>query len=77
MKLSGVSEMHSYVSGISGRHVGVRLGDAIMTSTSSAQSGTFKIGGDIQINRLDFGAMRITGPGIWASRPIGPKRCER
>jgi aryl-alcohol dehydrogenase-like predicted oxidoreductase len=36
-----------------------------MTSISSAQSGTFKIGGDIQINRLGFGAMRITGPGIW------------
>src|SRR6202162_4404895 len=36
-----------------------------MTNISSAQSGTFKIGGDIQINRLGFGAMRITGPGIW------------
>jgi hypothetical protein len=31
-----------------------------MTSISSTQSGTFKIGGDIQINRLGFGAMRIT-----------------
>src|SRR3984893_12513580 len=40
-------------------------GEAIMTSISSAQSGTFKIGGDIQINRLGFGAMRITGRGIW------------
>ena len=36
-----------------------------MTSISAAQSGTFKIGGDITINRLGFGAMRITGPGIW------------
>ncbi len=26
---------------------------------------TFKIGGDMEINRLGFGAMRITGPGIW------------
>jgi pyridoxine 4-dehydrogenase len=26
---------------------------------------TFKIGGRIKINRLGFGAMRITGPGIW------------
>ena len=31
-----------------------------MTSTA-----TFKIGGKIKINRLGFGAMRITGPGIW------------
>jgi len=26
---------------------------------------TFKIGGDLEINRLGFGAMRITGPGVW------------
>jgi aryl-alcohol dehydrogenase-like predicted oxidoreductase len=28
-------------------------------------SGVFKIGGDMPVNRLGFGAMRITGPGIW------------
>jgi len=32
---------------------------------SAAQSGQFKIGGDIEVNRLGFGAMRITGPGVW------------
>ena len=26
---------------------------------------TFKIGGDLEVNRLGFGAMRLTGPGIW------------
>lgn len=26
---------------------------------------TFKLGGDLEINRLGYGAMRITGPGIW------------
>ena len=26
---------------------------------------TFKIGGELAINRLGFGAMRITGRGIW------------
>ncbi len=31
----------------------------------AAQSGTFKIGGDLPVYRLGFGAMRITGPGIW------------
>jgi pyridoxine 4-dehydrogenase len=36
-----------------------------MSSISAAKSGTFEIGGDIQINRLGFGAMRITGRGIW------------
>jgi pyridoxine 4-dehydrogenase len=33
--------------------------------TSAAASGTFKIGGKTGVNRLGFGAMRITGPGIW------------
>jgi aryl-alcohol dehydrogenase-like predicted oxidoreductase len=28
-------------------------------------SGTFKVGGDLTVNRLGFGAMRITGDGIW------------
>jgi pyridoxine 4-dehydrogenase len=36
-----------------------------MTDYSAAKSGTFKIGGDIEVNRLGFGAMRVTGPGIW------------
>jgi pyridoxine 4-dehydrogenase len=29
------------------------------------KSGSFKIGGDIEVHRLGFGAMRLTGPGIW------------
>jgi len=28
-------------------------------------SGTFKLGGDLEVVRLGYGAMRITGPGIW------------
>jgi aryl-alcohol dehydrogenase-like predicted oxidoreductase len=32
---------------------------------NTSQSGTFTVGGDITVNRLGFGAMRITGPGIW------------
>jgi len=36
------------------------------TSTLPAHaSGQFRIGGEIEINRLGFGAMRITGEGIW------------
>jgi pyridoxine 4-dehydrogenase len=34
-------------------------------SLSAAASGSFRVGGDISINRLGFGAMRITGAGIW------------
>jgi pyridoxine 4-dehydrogenase len=35
------------------------------TTMDAAASGTFALGGDLTINRLGFGAMRITGPGIW------------
>src|SRR5580700_6755814 len=39
------------------------------TSTSSEVNakagGTFAIGGDMPVNRLGYGAMRITGDGIW------------
>ena len=31
----------------------------------ASKSGSFKIGGDIEVHRLGFGAMRITGPRIW------------
>ena len=34
-------------------------------STSIANANTFKLGGDLEVNRLGFGAMRITGDGIW------------
>ena len=36
-----------------------------MTKLDAALSGTFAIGGDLTVNRLGFGAMRITGKGIW------------
>jgi aryl-alcohol dehydrogenase-like predicted oxidoreductase len=32
---------------------------------SATASGAFTIGGDVRVNRLGFGAMRITGQGIW------------
>jgi pyridoxine 4-dehydrogenase len=31
----------------------------------AAAAGTLRIGGDLVVNRMGFGAMRITGPGIW------------
>jgi pyridoxine 4-dehydrogenase len=35
----------------------------------AAASGTFLIGGDLPVTRLGFGAMRITGPGVWGDPP--------
>jgi len=34
-------------------------------STTATSSGTFKISGDLEVTRLGYGAMRITGEGIW------------
>jgi len=31
----------------------------------SETSKTFKLGGDLEVNRLGFGAMRIVGDGVW------------
>ena len=36
-----------------------------MTTPDASRSGRFAIGGDLEITRLGFGAMRVTGKGIW------------
>ncbi|CAM5770860.1 oxidoreductase [Labrys miyagiensis] len=36
-----------------------------MSDLNAAKSGSFTIGGDLPVHRLGFGAMRITGRGIW------------
>jgi len=36
-----------------------------MSQSRVAASGTFRIGGELSVHRLGFGAMRVTGQGIW------------
>ncbi len=36
---------------------------------NAAEAGTIDVGGDLTVNRLGFGAMRITGKGIWGEPP--------
>jgi pyridoxine 4-dehydrogenase len=36
---------------------------------TAAAAGTIDIGGDLTVNRMGFGAMRITGSGIWGDPP--------
>src|SRR5579859_4187245 len=40
----------------------------------AAASGTFQLGGDLPVYRLGFGAMRITGKGIWGE-PANREEC--
>jgi pyridoxine 4-dehydrogenase len=42
----------------------------------AAKSGTFKIGGELEVVRLGFGAMRVTGDGIWGD-PADPAEARR
>src|SRR5881296_3203690 len=49
---------------------GVMAGTAFVqklasAATTSTMKSTFPIGSDLSVNRLGFGAMRITGEGIW------------
>src|SRR5256886_15836778 len=45
-----------------------------MKTVTAAESGTFQIGGDFTVHRLGFGAMRLTGDGIWGP-PKDRKEC--
>ncbi len=57
-----------------------RFGSLQASTLSMATNPVFKLGGDLPVNRLGFGAMRITGDGIWgwpADRPNALKVLRR
>lgn len=47
-----------------------------MSQAVAAGSGTFDIGGDLTVNRLGFGSMQLTGPGVWGE-PKDPDEAVR
>ncbi len=47
-----------------------------MAQALAAASGTFDIGGDLTVNRLGFGSMQLTGPGVWGD-PKDPEEAVR
>ncbi len=59
---------------VSGAALLARGSDVIFAAESSASSNvatnpTWQLGGDLTVNRLGFGAMRVTGEGIWGWPP--------
>jgi aryl-alcohol dehydrogenase-like predicted oxidoreductase len=40
-----------------------------MSATSAVSSGTFSLGGELTVNRLGYGTMQLTGPGVWGPHP--------
>ena len=47
-----------------------------MSDINAAQSGSFKIGGALEVHRIGYGAMRITGKGVWGD-PADRAECIR
>ncbi len=47
-----------------------------MKNNPAAQAGTITFGGELTVNRMGFGAMRLTGEGIWGP-PRDPEECTR
>lgn len=47
-----------------------------MSTAIDETNATFTLGGDLPVNRLGFGAMRITGEGIWGE-PKDPEEARR
>src|SRR5713226_1867981 len=43
--------------------------EGVADQLNAALAGTIDIGGDLTVNRLGYGAMRITGRGIWGEPP--------
>ncbi|GGL64891.1 aldo/keto reductase [Sporolactobacillus putidus] len=46
------------------------------STVTAALSGTFTIGGDLPVNRLGYGTMQLTGPGVWGD-PRNPEEAVR
>jgi pyridoxine 4-dehydrogenase len=46
-----------------------------MSENTSTGAGTLELGGDLPVNRLGFGAMRLCGPGVWGE-PEDPRAAE-
>jgi pyridoxine 4-dehydrogenase len=43
----------------------MRIAEEIMNEVSARLAGSVSLGGEVSVNRLGFGAMRLTGEGIW------------
>jgi pyridoxine 4-dehydrogenase len=52
------------------------MADPTTSTVTAALAGTIDIGGDLPVNRFGFGAMRITGEGIWGE-PADREECKR
>src|SRR5438034_195281 len=61
----------TFLAALSASAAGVLTGGLprLMAAIPEARDSTFRLGGDLLVNRLGFGAMRLTGEGIWGWPP--------
>jgi hypothetical protein len=63
----------TFLEAISASAAGVFTGGLptlLAAASASKSEETFLLGGDLLVNRLGFGAMRLTGEGIWGWPPV-------
>jgi hypothetical protein len=48
----------------------------LFAAASTSDKSSFSIGGDLSVNRLGFGAMRLTGEGIWGLAARSRERAQ-
>src|SRR5438552_16807779 len=61
----------TFLAALSASAAGVLTGglQRILAAIPEARDSTFQLGGDLLVNRLGFGAMSLTGEGIWGWPP--------
>src|SRR5204863_9131652 len=61
----------TFLAALSASAAGVLTGGLhrILAAVPEARDSTFQLGGDLLVNRLGFGAMRLTGEGLWGWPP--------
>jgi aryl-alcohol dehydrogenase-like predicted oxidoreductase len=52
------------------------MANSVLTNVNAQASGTLHLGGDLPVHRLGFGAMRITGEGVWGE-PKDPAAAKK
>jgi pyridoxine 4-dehydrogenase len=67
MKAEALTRRRVLMGGVAGAAVLLAPRHSLSSAgaTPAAAAGTFTIGGDLVVNRMGYGAMRITGPSIW------------
>jgi len=62
----------TFLGAISAGAAGVLTGglSKLTAAVPEARDSTFQLGGDLLVNRLGFGAMRLTGEVIWGWPPV-------